>query len=109
TVNQLRNLQKSAETISGMSRDDFMQGMVGFGQAVQQAEHNAGSLADLLHVNGIRAHGLSESLAGVADLIGRARNEQDKYRVLQEAGLPATRQWVQFLSQGSETVRYLVD
>jgi lambda family phage tail tape measure protein len=55
------------------------------------------------------AKNLVDVLANVADLVRNARTEQDKFRILQEAGIPATSQWLRLLEQGGVAFKMALD
>jgi len=100
TVTALHNLA-SAASDKGISSADFTKGMTDFNTLSVEATHSIGSLGELLRVNGAAAATMAQNFSTVADLVKNAANDQDRYRILQAAGLPATREWVQLLSGGS--------
>ncbi|HEX4409943.1 MAG TPA: hypothetical protein VH206_14315 [Xanthobacteraceae bacterium] len=95
----------SAAGFQGIDSKDFLSNMTGFEQATERANINVGSLATLLHANGLEAGTLQQNLLHVADLVANSSTEAEKYSIIQQAGLPATRQWVDFLSQGSANIQ----
>jgi hypothetical protein len=64
-----------------------------------------GSLGTFLRANGKSATDFQGTLGTVADLIKNAKDDQQRMQLLQQAGLPATMQWVRFLSQGKDGIR----
>lgn len=91
----------SAGGAKGINTADMLKGMEQFNVLTDQAKNGLGSLADLFQANGVATGTLDQNLAKAADLIQNAATEQQKYSLLQQLGLPATREWVQFLGQGS--------
>ncbi len=104
TVQALHGFE-SAAAFKGISTADFLKGMEKFGDLSNDATHNLGSMAQLFTANGVAAGSLDSSLMHVADLVANARSEADKYRIIQQAGLPATREWVGLLGQGSANLK----
>jgi hypothetical protein len=105
TLQSLHGLQQAAYLKGGVGQDDFLAGMEKFGSLVVEAQHGLGSMAELFRANGVSiSKDLNVNLAKTADLVANAANQQEKYRVIVEAGLPPTQQWVQFLSQGGDAV-----
>lgn len=102
TIQQIQKLSSSAVGIDDKS---FLDASEKFASNIYDAKNNMGSLGDLLRLNGQRATTFSETLAGVADLVQRANGYQQKLRVLQDAGLPATAQWVKYMSMGADGIR----
>lgn len=107
-ITQLHALQ-SAAAFKGIGQDDFLKGLEGFSEQTSQAKDGLGSLASLLRANGAAAGTLEQNLGSVADLVRNAASEADRYRIVQQAGLPATQQWVTFLKQGSDGIRDSAD
>lgn len=91
----------SAASFQGVDSTDFLKQMTSFGTLTQEATQNLGSLAELFRANGVAAGTLQQNMASVANLVQNASSEAAKYQIVQEAGLPATREWVDFLSQGA--------
>jgi hypothetical protein len=104
TIQDLHALQAVA-AFKGIDSSDFFKGMQQFGTLTSEARYNMGSLAELFHANGVAAGSLNQNLANAADLISNAASEAEKYRLIQQLGLPASRQWVQYLSQGGDGLR----
>lgn len=108
TVQALHGFE-SVAGFKGISTVDFLKDMEKFGDLSAQANNNLGSMADLFQANSVRAGNLSQNLLHAADLIANARSEADKYRIITQLGLPATREWVQYLSQGSAGLKAATD
>lgn len=104
TLQSLHSLE-SAASFKGIETSDFLKGMEQFADLSNEATHNMGTLAELFRANGVAAGTVDQNVLHLADLIRNAANEADKYRLIQAAGLPATREWVDFLSQGAEGIR----
>jgi hypothetical protein len=65
-----------------------------------------GGLADVLRANHQRAGDLVHDFGSISDLIKSATgNTQLQFSILQQSGLPATMDWVRFLSQGGDAIR----
>jgi len=106
TLQSLHGLQSAALLKGGgIGQDDFLSAMEKFGSLAIEAEHHVGSLAELFRANGVAvSRDLNVNLARTADLVANAANQQEKYRIIALAGLPATQKWVQFLSQGGASI-----
>jgi hypothetical protein len=100
-----QSLQQISKSATGLSTTDFTTGLQQFATLSVQAKDNIGSLAGLLHANGDAAGTMVDDLAQVADLVKNATSDAQKYNILTEAGLPATQQWVQWLSQGGAAIK----
>lgn len=107
TVTTVQNLHAlaSAAAFKGIDNTDFLKGMEKFGDLTVDALHNTGSLADVFKANGVQVGSLNDNLLHAADLIKNAGSEAEKYRLITQLGLPATREWVEYLSQGSAGLR----
>lgn len=99
TTSDMAKLQAAA-SFKGISADEFSTAMGKFSQNVYEAKNNMGGLADLLRANGSSARTFEQSFEKVADLVARASSDQQRLVILQQAGLPATMQWVRLLSSG---------
>jgi hypothetical protein len=97
---ELATLQAAA-SFKGISQGDFQAGLKQFSASVYQAQLGAGTLAELFRANNVQAKGTEQSLARVADLIQHAASDQQRLVLLQQAGLPATMDWVRLLEAGS--------
>lgn len=104
TTGQLHSLQQAA-SFKGIGQDDFLKTMQQFGGAVYEAQHNMGGLADVMRANGKSAKDFNGYLEQAADLIKNAASDQARLQLLQQMGLPATMDWVRFLSQGKDGIR----
>ena len=107
SIGQLHALADAA-SMKGISSDDFLKSMEKFASDVDDAQHSMGSLGSLMRANGQSAQGVADAMAKVADLIQRASSDQQRLKILQEAGLPATMDWVRFLQQGPAAIRQAV-
>ena len=109
TSSAMAQLQAAA-SFKGISLDDFSKGAGNFSQQIYLAKQNMGGLIDVLRVNGVSAAGDFTTLLGkAADLIQNARSDQQRLVLLQQMGLPATMDWVRFLSQGSAGIKQATD
>lgn len=104
SLGTMKGLQTSAG-FKGIGGDDFAKGMSRFADEVYRAKTGAGELAQFLRANGQSAKTFEDAIAKVADLIKNARNDQQRLQLLQQAGLPATMDWVRFMSQGGDAIR----
>lgn len=102
TIGQLRGLERAA-AVKGI--EDFAKDAEKFAGSIYQARNNMGGLADVFRVNGERATDFKGTLESAARIIQRATSDQQRLQLLQQMGLPATMQWVRFLSQGEDAVR----
>lgn len=101
TIGQLRGLERAA-AIKGV--EDFSKDAEKFAGYIYQARNGMGSLGDVLRANNERATDFNGTLQSAARIIGRATSDQQKLQLLQQMGLPATMQWVRFLSQGGDAI-----
>jgi len=108
TAGALHSLQQAA-AFKGIGQDDFLKGAKQFADGLYEAQHNMGQLGEFLRANGQRAGDFQGTLEKVADLIKSAGNDQERLQLLQRAGLPATMEWVRFLSQGKDGIRAAID
>lgn len=104
TIGQLHELAAAAN-FKGINTDDFTKGIDRFSAFVYDAMHNAGSLNELMIANGQHAKTFGDYFDRAADLIKNASSDQQRLQLLQQAGLPATMDWVRFLSQGSQGIK----
>jgi len=103
-VGALRGLGDSANT-KGINQDDFVASMQKFGDLSAQAKSNMGALVPLFSANRQLAGSMVDDLANVADDVARAGNAQLAYKIIAEAGLPTTKAWLNYLSQGGAAMR----
>jgi hypothetical protein len=104
TLTQLHALE-STTAFKGISTADFTTGMEKFNDLTVEAVHNQGSLKDLFRANGVATGDVVSNWGKAADLIKNARSEAEKYRLITQLGLPATAEWVRYLSQGSQGIK----
>lgn len=104
TLGAIKGLQDSA-SIKGIGNDDFNKGISKFAQDVYEAKNNMGQLAEFLRANGTSAKTFEDAIAKVAELIKNAGSDNERLVLLQRAGLPATMEWVRWLSQGGDAIR----
>lgn len=93
----------------GISKDDFASGMKSFAEQVYLAKQNVGDLNGLMIANGQTAKTNVQYFMRVADLVARTRDEVQKRKILEAAGLPAPREWVELMSQGSKAIKLAAD
>jgi hypothetical protein len=108
TIQQLHALQEAASS-KGIESSDFLTSSGKFASDLYDAKNNMGGLAALLVANGKYATDFAGTLGSVADIISRASTAQQKMQLLQQAGLPATMDWVKFMSQGGDAVHKAAD
>lgn len=101
---EMSKLQAVA-SFRGISQEDSAAGMGRFAAEVYRAERGMGSLAELMAANGKSASGFSDYLEKAADIIKNAASDQQRLQLLQQAGLPATMEWVRLLSGGADGLR----
>lgn len=99
----------AAGGFKGVSSDEMLKSMVDFNKQVEQAKHGLGDLATLFRVNNIQVTSTEEAFFKVADLVMKARNEAEKFSIIQQAGLPVTNQMVLLLEQGGDQIRRQAD
>lgn len=105
TTSREMNKLYGAASAKGIERDDFFDGMAKFSSQVYQAKNGMGDLAVVLRANGMRAQEFGGHMEAAAELIKNAGSDQQRLVLLQQMGLPATMQWVRFLSQGADGLR----
>ncbi len=93
---------------AGISTDDIVQAMQQFGINVRQAQSGVGDLAVEFRGMGRSISDSDTAFLALADRIKNAQNDVDKMRLLQIAGLPTTREWANFMSQGAAGVRQAI-
>jgi hypothetical protein len=110
SINTTRSLLHGLEQVAGgrgINTDEFAAGMKSFGDQVYLAKRNMGDLVGLFRANGIGpVKNLQDAMQKVADLVARAKDDQQAQKLLVEAGLPANEQWVRYmrdLSRGIDT------
>ncbi|EKS28237.1 phage tail length tape measure family protein [Afipia felis] len=108
TLNFLHSLDQ-AGAVKGIGTDDMFGGVKGFSAQLYQAKANMGGLADVMAANGVKAAGFQQTLMSIADIIRDLPNDQARLNVLQQAGLPTTFQWLQFMRQGGDGIKAATD
>lgn len=96
---------EGAAAAKGIDTNQFLSGAQGLAAALNDAKTQANDLYRLFQLNGGQAKTFEEALLRVADMVKNARNEQDKFNYLMQAGLPATAEWVRFMEQGADKIR----
>jgi lambda family phage tail tape measure protein len=104
TTDQLHALATAA-AFKGINNDEFLKGIDKFSASVYDAQHNMGGLADVMRANGKNASDFTGYMEKAADLIKNAASDQARLQLLQQMGLPATMDWVRFLSQGAAGIK----
>lgn len=96
---------QAAGSNKGIANADFNSGMLAFNQQVALAKNGLGDLQTLLRSNGQAVGDTASAFGKVADLVMRAKGDYAlQVSILQQAGLPATQQWVQLMEQGSSAI-----
>lgn len=108
SIEKVHQLERAA-AMRGISFDEFAKGMAAFGDQVDRARMGAGELATLFRANGAAVGDITETLVRAADLIQNARSEAEKYRLIQQLGLPPTTEWVRLLGQGGDALRTAIN
>lgn len=106
-IGKLHGLQLAAG-FKGISKDDFADGMKKFSDSVYDAQRNMGGLNGLMIANNKSAKDFEGYLMNVADLVAKTTSDVQKQKILQEASLPATRNWVELMSQGSKGIKAVI-
>lgn len=96
---------QAAASFKGIQGSDFNDAMGRFSQAVYDANTNMGSLSTLLRANRVYVKDFAGSFEAVANLVQNARSDQQRLVLLQQAGLPATMEWVRLLSNGADGLK----
>lgn len=107
TLGRLQGLQTAAN-FKGIGTDDFQKSMGKFADDVYRAQNNMGGLAEVFRANNTSAKTFDDYLEKAADLIKNASTDQMRLQLLQQMGLPATMEWVRFLSQGADGIKLAV-
>lgn len=108
TTQEMAKLQAVA-SFKGIGQQDFASGMEKFAAATYEAQTGTGELAKLLRANGQTVGDTATNIERVADLIKNAGSDQQRLQLLQQAGLPATMEWVRLLSQGADGIKKAKD
>lgn len=102
----MNTLQAFANVASseGVGSSDFLKAYGKFAGDVYDANHALGQLGDLLRANGQSAGSTASAFGKVADLVKNSASDQQRMQILQQAGLPATMDWVRLMQQGSDGI-----
>ena len=101
---QFQGLQSAASS-KGINNSDFNSSMVGFNQQVNLAKQGMGELRTLLVANGRTVGDSAQSFGQIADLVAAAKgNAALQASILTQAQLPATREWINYMQQGSAEI-----
>lgn len=100
----------------GIDTQTLLKDMNSFAGLLDESRHYATDLSNLFAANGVsikrNADGtadLASNLQSVADLVRNASSEQAKFRILQQAGIDATRENVRLYEQGGAALKYQMD
>jgi hypothetical protein len=107
SIGALHGLQTAAG-FKGIGSDDFQKAMGRFADDVYRAKTGAGELAEFLRAYGQSAKSFEDAISKVAELIKNASSDQQRLQLLQQAGLPATMDWVRLLSQGGDAIKLAI-
>lgn len=100
----------TAAGYKGLGSEQLNAGMIAFAQQIDFAKNGLGSLQTLLKSNGQTVSDTASSFGKVADLVmAAAGNTRLQFSILQQAGLPATREWAKFMEQGSAAINKAAD
>lgn len=99
----------STGAVSGIDSAKMLDDMTAFSRELAKAKQGTGDLATLFRANGIAVKDTADAFDRVADLVRNAKDDVAKFSILQQAGLPATREWVKFMEQGSAAIRQAGD
>jgi hypothetical protein len=99
-----QGLQAGASS-QGINNSDFNSSMVGFNQQVNLAKQGIGELRTLLVANGRTVGDSAQTFGQIADLVAAAKgNAALQASILTQAQLPATREWINYMQQGSAEI-----
>lgn len=104
---ELRGFQTAA-SFKGIGNEDFAKAFSKWGDDIYRAKNGMGGLAEIFRANNVQARTFNDFLFGAADLIKNAADDQTRLQLLQQMGLPATMEWVRFLSQGAAGIKQAV-
>lgn len=99
-----QGLQGAAQN-KGVDESSFGEAMIEFGREVDKAKRGVGDLYKLMQANGMAAKTTEQAFSNIADLVARARDEEQKVQILRQAGLPTSREFVKYMEQGSRAIR----
>lgn len=94
----------TAAAYKGVSGDAFNAGMLKFNEQIDLARNGLGSLQGLLRANGKTVGDTATTFNVVSDFVKNAASEAQKFSILQQAGLPATREFVKYMEQGASAI-----
>lgn len=100
---QFQGLQTAA-AYKGINNDAFNSAMLAFNAQIDLAKHGLGDLQTLLRSNGKVASDTATTFGTVANLVKNAGSEAQKFSILQQAGLPATREFAKLMEQGADSI-----
>lgn len=100
---------QTAASYKGVGNDTFNSAMLGFNQQIDLARHGLGDLQTLLRSNGKTVSDTATTFGVVADLVKNAGSEAEKFSILQQAGLPATREFAKLMEQGGASINKQAD
>lgn len=99
----------TAAGYKGVSTDAFNSAMIEFNKQTDLAKIGVGSLRSLLSANGQTVSDTATNFGKVADLVAATADGARKLSILQQAGLPATKEFASLLSQGSAAINKVAD
>lgn len=108
TTASLSKLQAAA-SVKGIDPAEFNKGIQSFASSVYDAKNNMGELAQVFRANNVHATTFDDAMSKAADLIQRAKDDQQRLQLLQQMGLPATMEWVRLLSGGADGLKKAKD
>lgn len=103
-----QGLQQVASS-GGINGNALASAMVAFNQQIPLAKAGIGDLGQLLRANRVTVTDTSDAFFKVADLVRNAKDETARLSILQQAGLPATREFANLMSQGSTSLKQQID
>lgn len=107
-LQQFQGLQTAAG-YAGISGDTFSKAMVEFNKQVDLARHGIGDLKTLLDQNGMSVGDTATTFQRVANLVASTADGARKLSILQQAGLPATREFADLMSRGAVSINAAAD
>lgn len=103
-----QGIQGAAQN-KGIDAATIDEAMLKLSHGIAKAKNGTGELGMLFRANNLTLGTTAETLFKLADLVKNARTDADKFAFAQQAGLPATRDMVKFLEQGSEAIKKQAD
>jgi hypothetical protein len=88
---------------------NFPDAMIAFNREVDRAKAGVGDLATLFRANGLTVRDTADAFFKVADLVKNTVEEARKFSILEQAGLPGTREMVRVMEMGADRIRKLSD